>query len=148
MLLKIKWVCDEVKRESFLSSFLVMFRLGLWLKVRFIAISIFLKWNHGDIINRSNNSVSTLENLLKSASLWSQLHLENWNETRNTSSPGFFLKILILIFQSINMDVGHKLLLQLFLIGSCLFCSKIGKKICIEILCNLRLLLRLSAKFS
>ena len=46
------------------------------------------------------------------------------------------------------MGVGHKLLLQLFIIGSCLFYGKIGKKISIEISCNLRSLLSLSARFS
>ena len=35
LLLKIKWVCDIAKRKSFLSSFSVMFRFGLWLKKRF-----------------------------------------------------------------------------------------------------------------
>ena len=39
-MLKIKWVCDVAKRKSFLSSFLVVFRWGLWLKMRFIAISM------------------------------------------------------------------------------------------------------------
>ena len=34
-----KWFCDVAKRESFSSCFLAMFRLGLWLKIRFIAIS-------------------------------------------------------------------------------------------------------------
>ena len=70
---------------------------------------------------------STLENLLKSANLWSHPRLGNLDGTRNASSPGFFFKALISIFQTINMGVGHKLLLQLFLIGFCLFCSKIGK---------------------
>ena len=70
-----------------------------------------------------------LENLLKLASLWSHPRLGNLNETRNASSPGFFLKILNSIFQSIIMSVDHKLLLQLFLIGFWLFCSKIGKRL-------------------
>ena len=39
LLLKIKWVCDVAK--SFLSSFLVMFRLGLWLKIRFTNMPMF-----------------------------------------------------------------------------------------------------------
>ena len=39
-----------------------------------------------------------------------------------------FLKNLILVFQSINMAVDHKLLLQLFLIDFCLFCSKSGER--------------------
>ena len=69
-----------------------------------------------------------LENLLKSASLWSRPRLGNLNETRNASLPGFFLKILNSTFQSINMSVDHKLLLQLFLTGFWLFCSKIGKR--------------------
>ena len=42
--LKIKWSCDVAKR-SFLSSFLVIFRFGLWLTKRFIAANGFLKWN-------------------------------------------------------------------------------------------------------
>ena len=40
LLLTIKWACDVAKRESFSSSFLVMFRFGLWLKMRFIAVSM------------------------------------------------------------------------------------------------------------
>ena len=44
---------------------------------------------------------------------------------RLASSPGFFFKTLNSIFQSINMDLDHKLFLQL--IGFCLFCIKIGK---------------------
>ena len=51
----------------------------------------------------------------------------NLNETRNTSSPGFFLNILNSVFESINMGLDHKLFLQLFVIGFCLFCSRIGK---------------------
>ena len=35
---------------------------------------------------------------------------------------------LIQLFQSANKVVEHKLLLQLFLIGCCLFCSKIRKR--------------------
>ena len=70
-----------------------------------------------------------LENLLKTASLWSHPCLGNLNETRNASSSGFFLKILNSIFQSIDMSVDHKLLLQLFLIGLWLFCKKNWKKI-------------------
>ena len=71
--------------------------------------------------------VSILENLLRSASLWSHPRLVNLNETWNNSSPGFFLQILNSIFAIIDMGVRHKLLLQLFLIGFCLFCSKTGK---------------------
>ena len=44
LMLKIKWVCNVAKRKSFLSSFLVMVRLGLWLKMSFIAISI-VSWS-------------------------------------------------------------------------------------------------------
>ena len=69
-----------------------------------------------------------LGNLLKSISLWSHPRLGNLNETQHVSSPGFFLKILNSIFPSINMGVDHKLPLQLFLIGFCIFCSKIGKR--------------------
>ena len=54
----------------------------------------------------------------------------------------FFLKILNSVFESINMGLDHKLFLQLFVIGFCLFCSRIGKKISIEISCNIRLLFR------
>ena len=39
------------------------------------------------------------------------------------------------------MSVEHKLLLQLFLIGLCLVCSKTGKKISMEVSFNLTLLL-------
>ena len=46
------------------------------------------------------------------------------------------------------LDVSHKMLLQLFLISFCLFCSKIGKKVSIEISFNLMLLLKSSARFS
>ena len=68
-----------------------------------------------------------LENLLKSAKLWSHPCLGNLNETRNDSSQGFLLKILKSIFQSINKGLDHKLLLNIFLIGCCLFCSESGK---------------------
>ena len=68
------------------------------------------------------------EILLISSSFWSHLRLGNLNETRNPLSPDFFLKILNSIFQSFNVGVGHKSLLQLFLIGFCLFRSKIGKR--------------------
>ena len=40
VLRKIKWVGDVTKMKSFLSSFLVMFRLELGFKIRFIAISM------------------------------------------------------------------------------------------------------------
>ena len=46
------------------------------------------------------------------------------------------------------MGIEHKLLLQLFLIGFCSFCSKIEKKLSIEISFNLNLLSRLSARYS
>ena len=112
----------------------------------FFKYSLFI---HLDIIlNRSNNSVFLLQNLLKSASVWSRPGPMNLSETWNASSPGFFPNILNLIFQSISMDVDYKLLLQLFLIGFCLFCSNIGKKISIEISFDLKLLLRWSAQFS
>ena len=75
------------------------------------------------------NKYQTIENLLKSVSLLSasrqvSLHRKNLNETKNALSPGL-LKILNSIFQSINMDVDHKLLLHLFLIGFWLFFGKI-----------------------
>ena len=57
LLLKIKWVCDVAKRKSFLSSFLVMFRLGLWLKMRFIAISM-VSWS-GIFVKRLVTSKET-----------------------------------------------------------------------------------------
>ena len=83
------------------------------------------------ILNRSINSVFiyfyiSIENLLKSLSLWSHWRLGNWNETRNASSPGFFLKILSSVFESINMGLDHKLFLQLFVVGIYLFCSRIS----------------------
>ena len=46
------------------------------------------------------------------------------NETRNPSSPSFFLKILNSVFQSIDMGVDHMLLLQLFSIS---FAEKLEK---------------------
>ena len=70
--------------------------------------------------------VSTFENLLKSESLWSHPRLANLNKTRNALSTGFFFEILISIFQTINIGV-NKLLLHLFLIGFCLFYSKVRK---------------------
>ena len=48
--LKIKWVCDVVKMKSFLSSFLVRFRLGLWLKMIFIAMPM-VSWS-GRLVKR------------------------------------------------------------------------------------------------
>ena len=50
LLLKIKWVCDVVKRGEEIGSFLVMFRLGLGLKIRFIAISM-VSWS-GILVKR------------------------------------------------------------------------------------------------
>ena len=49
--------------------------------------------------------VFIFENLLKSASLWSHPRLGNLNETQIFSSPGFFLKILNSVFESINMGL-------------------------------------------
>ena len=40
LMLNIKWVCDVAKNKSFLSYFLRMFGLGLWLKIRCMAISM------------------------------------------------------------------------------------------------------------
>ena len=56
-----------------------------------------------------------------SASLSSHPRLGNLNETRNASSPGFFLKILNSVFESINMGLDHELFPQLFVIDFCLF---------------------------
>ena len=42
--LKKKWLFDVAKRKTFLSSFLVIFRLWLWLKMRFIAMSM-VSWS-------------------------------------------------------------------------------------------------------
>ena len=78
-----------------------------------------------EILNRSHNSVFLF---LNSANLWSHPRLGNLNETRNALSPSFFLKIPNSVFQSINMGVHHKLLLQLFLIDFFLFCCKIEKR--------------------
>ena len=88
---------------------------------------------HGVIIlNRSNNPVflelKIIKDLLKSASLWSHPRLRNLNETRNASSPGFFLKNLTSVFESINMGLDHKSFLQIFVIGFCFFCSRIEKR--------------------
>ena len=41
----------------------------------------------------------------------------------NALSPGFFLKILNSVFESINMGLDHKLFLQLFVFGLCLVFS-------------------------
>ena len=80
------------------------------------------------ILSRVVLRVHIFENLLKSASLLSHPRLGNLNETRNALSPGFFLKILNSLFESINMGLDHKLFLQLLVIGFCLFCSRIGKR--------------------
>ena len=50
LLLKRKWVSDVGKRKSFLSSFLVVFRLELRLKMRFIAKSM-VSWS-GILVKR------------------------------------------------------------------------------------------------
>ena len=63
-----------------------------------------------------------LENLLKMAILWSHALLGNLNDIRNAS------EILDEVFQNVNVGADHKLFLQLFLIGFCLFCSKMGKR--------------------
>ena len=73
------------------------------------------------MLNRSNNPCLYTWKPIETGESF-----KNLNETRNASSPGFFLKILNSIFQSINMDVNYKLLLQLFRIGFCLFWSKAG----------------------
>ena len=69
-----------------------------------------------------------LESVLKSAGLSYHPRLENLIETRSALLPGYFLKILNSLFQSIITGMDRKLLLQLFLIGFCLLCSKIGKR--------------------
>ena len=46
-----------------------------------------------------------LENMLKSASLWSHPRLGKLNETLNASSPGFFLKILNTVFEIISISI-------------------------------------------
>ena len=96
--------------------------------VIFIRVNPFLS-NHGvTILNRSNNSVFLYLKIYWNRCLWSHPRLGNLNETRNFSPPGFFLKILNSVFESINMGLDHKLFLQLFVIGFCLFCSRIGKR--------------------
>ena len=80
------------------------------------------------ILNRSNILCFYCKNLLKPESLSSHPRLGNLNETRNASSPGFFLKMLESIFRSIYQSVSHKLFLQILTIGFCLFCSKIEKR--------------------
>ena len=45
----------------------------------------------------------------------------------NRSNNSVFL-YLNSAFESINMGLDHKLFLQLFVIGFCLFCSRIGKR--------------------
>ena len=44
LLFKIKWFCDVAKRREILSSFLVIFRLRLWMRMRFIAVSM-VSWS-------------------------------------------------------------------------------------------------------
>ena len=105
----------------------------LWILIYLLKVysDITYHIDRGDIIlNRSNNSVFLHVKIYWN---WQAFDLiracfENLNETQNTSSPGFFLTNLISIFQSINMGVDHKSPLQLFLVGFCLFCSKIGKR--------------------
>ena len=88
------------------------------------------------------------KNLLKSLSLWSHSSFGNLNKVGNASSPGFFSQMLDSKFKSIYA-VSHKFVLKLFLIDFPLFCKKnYSKKISIEILFNLRLLLRWSTQFS
>ena len=76
---------------------------------------------HGVIIlDRSNNSVFLYWKIC-----WNRQVL---NKTWKASSPGFFLKIFNSFFESINIGLDHKLFFQLFVIGFCLFCSRIGKR--------------------
>ena len=82
--------------------------------------------NHGVVIlNRSKiyiwKSIEIDKSLISSA-------LRNLNETRNASSPGFFLKILNSVFKSINKGLDYNLFLQLFVIGFRLFFIRIGKR--------------------
>ena len=83
---------------------------------------------HEDIIiNVSNNSVFLLRKSIEiHKSLISSAPREfEWSPKRFV--PVFFLRMLDSIFRNIYYGVSRELLLQLFLIGSCLFWSKIGK---------------------
>ena len=46
---------------------------------------------------------------------------------RNALSPGFRLKFLNSVFESINMGLEYKLFLRLFLIGFCFFAVDLGE---------------------
>ena len=82
--------------------------------------------NHGVIIlNRSNSSVFLYLKIYWNLS--SHRRLGHLNETRNALSPGFFLKILNSVFESINMGLDHKLFLQLSVIGFCFFAVELEK---------------------
>ena len=86
-------------------------------------------FEYGDIIlNRSNNSM-----FLRLKIYWNRQVFDLIRATRIWINPkrfvtSLFLKILNSIFQTINVSVHHKLLVQLFLTGFYLFCSKIGDR--------------------
>ena len=108
------------RRKIFLRRKVVRNNVSGFQSLFLFSVSVRSQFYHGDIIlNRSNNSVFLLQK---------SIEIGNLNEARKVSSPGFSLKMLDLVFQSIYLSVNHtQFLLQLFLIGFCLFCSKIGK---------------------
>ena len=81
------------------------------------------------ILNTSNNSVFLYLKIYWNRQVFDLIRASGIRMKPETLlSPGFFLKILNFVFESINMGLDHKLFLQLFVIGFCLFCSRIGKR--------------------
>ena len=98
----------------------------LWLKYNPLLYSMSA---HGVIIlNRSNNFVFLYLKIYWNRQVFDFNCASGISMKPESSSPGFFLKILNSVFESINMGLDHKLFLQLFVIGFCLFYSRIGKR--------------------
>ena len=96
---------------SIISFVNLIFDFVCW--VRIWVLECFSYYHGVIILNRSNNSVF----------LYLKIY---WNPKRLVTR--LLPQILNSVFESIKMSLDHKLFLQLFVTGFCLFCSKIGKR--------------------
>ena len=84
--------------------------------------------DHGNItVNTSNNSMFLFQKAIEIDKSLISTTPRNLNEARNASPPSFCIKMLDSIFRRIYQGVNHNLLLQLFLIGFCLFAVNLEK---------------------
>ena len=85
--------------------------------------------DHGNItVNTSNNSMFLFQKAIEIDKSLISTTPRNLNEARNASPPSFCIKMLDSIFRRIYQGVNHNLLLQLFLIGFCLFAVNLEKQ--------------------